>query len=97
MMRDVARSNSWGDRLSFVLRGPGWATRHRPEGVVANADTQGRSDMQLSESDGAEPSRAALPPQGIADPKTPVDARVSSRSPHDDGLQPIPGRREFGP
>ena len=62
MLRDVARSNSWGDRLSFVLRGPGWATRHRPEGVVANADTQGRSDMQLSESDGAEPIR--LTPSG---------------------------------
>ncbi len=27
MLRDVARSRTWGDRLSFVLRGPGWAYR----------------------------------------------------------------------
>jgi sterol desaturase/sphingolipid hydroxylase (fatty acid hydroxylase superfamily) len=31
MLRDVARSTSWGERLSYVLRGPGWATRHRAE------------------------------------------------------------------
>lgn len=30
MVRDVARSTTWKDRLSFVLRGPGWAyERHR--------------------------------------------------------------------
>jgi sterol desaturase/sphingolipid hydroxylase (fatty acid hydroxylase superfamily) len=29
MLRDVARSTSWVERLSYVLRGPGWATRHR--------------------------------------------------------------------
>ena len=27
MLRDVARSTTWHDRLSFVLRGPGWAYR----------------------------------------------------------------------
>jgi sterol desaturase/sphingolipid hydroxylase (fatty acid hydroxylase superfamily) len=31
MLRDVARSTSWSERLSYVLRGPGWATRHRAE------------------------------------------------------------------
>lgn len=31
MLRDVANSSSWGERLSYVLRGPGWATRHRAE------------------------------------------------------------------
>ncbi len=31
MLRDVARSTSWAERLSYVLRGPGWATRHRAE------------------------------------------------------------------
>lgn len=32
MFRDVARSSTWRDRLSFVLRGPGWAyDRHRAE------------------------------------------------------------------
>ena len=27
MLRDVASSTTWRDRLSFVLRGPGWAYR----------------------------------------------------------------------
>jgi hypothetical protein len=30
ILRDVARSTTWGDRLSFVVRGPGWAyDRHK--------------------------------------------------------------------
>jgi sterol desaturase/sphingolipid hydroxylase (fatty acid hydroxylase superfamily) len=33
MLRDVARSDTWSDRLSFVVRGPGWAyQRHREAG-----------------------------------------------------------------
>ena len=44
MLRDVARSDNWGDRLSFVVRGPGWATRHRRVGLAAIADANGRSD-----------------------------------------------------
>ena len=31
MLRDVARSNDWNERLSFVLRGPGWAYRRHAE------------------------------------------------------------------
>jgi len=31
MLRDVARSDNWTDRLSFVVRGPGWAVRRRAE------------------------------------------------------------------
>src|SRR5918997_1117571 len=31
MIRDVARSDNWRDRISFVLRGPGWAYRRRAE------------------------------------------------------------------
>ncbi len=31
MLRDVARSTSWRERLSYVVRGPGWAARHRAE------------------------------------------------------------------
>jgi hypothetical protein len=32
ILRDVANSATWRDRLSFVLRGPGWAyERHRLE------------------------------------------------------------------
>jgi sterol desaturase/sphingolipid hydroxylase (fatty acid hydroxylase superfamily) len=31
MFRDVAASDNWSDRLSFVVRGPGWAYRRRAE------------------------------------------------------------------
>ena len=31
MLRDVARSTTWHDRLSFVLRAPGWAYRKHAE------------------------------------------------------------------
>ncbi len=31
MIHDVASSTSWRERLSYVIRGPGWATRHRAE------------------------------------------------------------------
>jgi sterol desaturase/sphingolipid hydroxylase (fatty acid hydroxylase superfamily) len=35
MLRDVARSESWRDRLSFVFRGPGWAYRRHAEQASA--------------------------------------------------------------
>jgi sterol desaturase/sphingolipid hydroxylase (fatty acid hydroxylase superfamily) len=31
MLRDVARATSWGERLSYVVRGPGWADRRRQQ------------------------------------------------------------------
>jgi sterol desaturase/sphingolipid hydroxylase (fatty acid hydroxylase superfamily) len=37
MLRDVARSTSWGERLSYVIRGPGWATRHRESLAAAES------------------------------------------------------------
>jgi sterol desaturase/sphingolipid hydroxylase (fatty acid hydroxylase superfamily) len=37
MFRDVARSDTWGDRLGFVLRGPGWAGRRRAEQLGSGA------------------------------------------------------------
>jgi sterol desaturase/sphingolipid hydroxylase (fatty acid hydroxylase superfamily) len=34
ILRDVARSTNWRDRLSFVVRGPGWAyEQHRARGL----------------------------------------------------------------
>ncbi len=39
MLRDVARSTSWSERLSYVVRGPGWANRHRAE-VEASSSTR---------------------------------------------------------
>jgi sterol desaturase/sphingolipid hydroxylase (fatty acid hydroxylase superfamily) len=37
MLRDVADSRTWRDRLSFVLRGPGWAYRRHTEAAAARA------------------------------------------------------------
>ena len=45
MARDIASSTGWVERLSYVLRGPGWAMRHRvprqtpavPEAVAGSA------------------------------------------------------------
>ena len=31
ILRDVADSDNWADRLSFVVRGPGWAYARRAE------------------------------------------------------------------
>ncbi len=31
LLRDVAGSTGWAERLGYVVRGPGWATRHRAE------------------------------------------------------------------
>ena len=39
ILRDVARSTTWRDRLGFVFRGPGWAyRRHAAEGGVHPGD-----------------------------------------------------------
>jgi sterol desaturase/sphingolipid hydroxylase (fatty acid hydroxylase superfamily) len=35
IIRDVAHSTTWRDRLSFVLRGPGWAYRRHAERAAA--------------------------------------------------------------
>ena len=35
ILADVARSTSWHERLSYVVRGPGWAVRHRAETEIA--------------------------------------------------------------
>ena len=44
MFRDVARSTNWRDRLSFVLRGPGWAYDRRDELDAADAIEASASD-----------------------------------------------------
>jgi len=35
IVRDVAESDTWRDRLSFVFRGPGWAYRRHAERAAA--------------------------------------------------------------
>ncbi|MFA5885452.1 MAG: sterol desaturase family protein [Acidimicrobiia bacterium] len=38
ILRDVARSDDWRERLSYVLRGPGWSSRrHAERAAVASA------------------------------------------------------------
>ncbi|MGH9086057.1 MAG: sterol desaturase family protein, partial [Acidimicrobiales bacterium] len=37
ILRDVAHSTSWHDRLSFVLRGPGWAYQRHAERAAGGA------------------------------------------------------------
>ena len=44
MFCDVARSTNWRDRLSFVLRGPGWAYDRRDELDAADAFEASASD-----------------------------------------------------
>ncbi|HEY1737170.1 MAG TPA: sterol desaturase family protein, partial [Acidimicrobiia bacterium] len=39
MLRDVAHSTTWRDRVSFVVRGPGWAyARHAERGEMHAGD-----------------------------------------------------------
>ena len=45
ILRDVAHSTSWGERLSYVLRGPGWAMEQHRRQEVAQAANEGRSDQ----------------------------------------------------
>ena len=49
ILRDVASSTSWGERLSYVVRGPGWATRHRAElaATAGGTDPAGAQDGGL--------------------------------------------------
>ena len=37
MLRDVAGSTSWRERLSYMVRGPGWANDHRAERAALDA------------------------------------------------------------
>ena len=39
MLRDVAASTSWNERLSYLLRGPGWAKTHRTARLATPATT----------------------------------------------------------
>jgi sterol desaturase/sphingolipid hydroxylase (fatty acid hydroxylase superfamily) len=51
MLRDVALSTSWSERLSYLVRGPGWATAHRAERTGAADGTSGgkpsRTDFEV--------------------------------------------------
>ncbi len=49
MLRDVANATTWSDRLSFVLRGPGWAyERHRHDAAAALAEKPASADSSAA-------------------------------------------------
>jgi len=51
IVRDVATAGSWRERLSYILRGPGWAVQHR--------DAMAAADVERSTSDAASARSAA--------------------------------------
>ncbi len=55
MLKDVYHATNWRDRLSFVLRGPGWATRRKEE--LAGAKP-GVSDQRETEATSGDPPGA---------------------------------------
>ena len=47
MLRDVGRSRTWRERLSFVVRGPGWAyRRHAEQALTDDHATHGGGDPE---------------------------------------------------
>jgi sterol desaturase/sphingolipid hydroxylase (fatty acid hydroxylase superfamily) len=44
MLRDVADSTSWRERLSYVVRGPGWANAHRAERAAVDVSARSEAD-----------------------------------------------------
>jgi sterol desaturase/sphingolipid hydroxylase (fatty acid hydroxylase superfamily) len=46
MFKDVARSDNWRDRLSFVVRGPGWAGRRRLEMLGGSGAAAGGGELE---------------------------------------------------
>lgn len=58
ILRDVADSDNWTDRLSFTFRGPGWAyDRHRRDATATLAATDDPTDG--GSTGGAEPARSS--------------------------------------
>ncbi len=47
MLRDVAASTSWRERLSYIVRGPGWATEHRAQ-RAAGSNGHGGTELDRS-------------------------------------------------
>jgi len=49
MLRDVASSTSWRERLSYIVRGPGWANAHRAERDAAHGSAVTKPTMEVLE------------------------------------------------
>ena len=58
MVRDVYRSRNWRDRLSYVVRGPGWAYRRRDEMDEVSPGGEFAGHL-VPEADNAEPALVA--------------------------------------
>lgn len=69
MFRDVARSRTWRDRLSFVVRGPGWAARRRTEQLSNVSNRTGEpAGPALTGGPGTTRPMAAVPERRVAVP-----------------------------
>jgi sterol desaturase/sphingolipid hydroxylase (fatty acid hydroxylase superfamily) len=64
MLRDVARSTSWRERLSYVVRGPGWANEHRAR--KAQITSPPVSTVRLSEDATVRDDRHREDPKALA-------------------------------
>ena len=91
MLRDVHQSTTWRERLSYVLRGPGWAYRNRDEREkrdrrlprVGRAGELGRIDGDVDRATGGD---ELLTRMGLgADEQLPAFAAVEAGA-HHEGL-----------
>ncbi len=64
LLRDVASARSWRDRLSYVLREPGWSYRRRAERSAAEASTFGDAPGCADTASADPGDRQAVPPSG---------------------------------
>ncbi|MCB1261710.1 MAG: sterol desaturase family protein [Acidimicrobiales bacterium] len=47
ILRDVAGSDNWSDRLSFVVRGPGWAYARHAEQAAAALEAETAAEVEI--------------------------------------------------
>ena len=89
MLRDVAASTSWRERLSYVVRGPGWANAHRAERAARRRAAAG-----------ARPARDRGPGRRLSDGGRPSARRDRGMARSDERpsrhARPVPRRLPLG-
>ena len=80
ILRDVAGSSGWGERLSYVLRGPGWGNRHRAELAAARGGNApcANGARGTAAANGATP--ASTPANGATPASTPANGTTAAKS-----------------
>jgi sterol desaturase/sphingolipid hydroxylase (fatty acid hydroxylase superfamily) len=70
MLRDVAGATGWGERLSYVVRGPGWAKQHKQDlrRAAGHATGNGTASGPGDEASSTNGSSTARSPQVVAAP-----------------------------